>query len=74
MFAEGGGRVAAALLGAGLVDTLLWWSAPMLLGDEATASVGPLGLARLAAAPRFTPVDSGRAAHDMWVSGEREGG
>ena len=74
VFAEGGGRVAAALLGAGLVDTLLWWSAPMLLGAEATASVGPLGLAGFAAAPRFTPVDSGCAAHDMWVSGEREGG
>ncbi|MBK0398383.1 bifunctional diaminohydroxyphosphoribosylaminopyrimidine deaminase/5-amino-6-(5-phosphoribosylamino)uracil reductase RibD [Limibaculum sp. M0105] len=48
---EGGGRLAASLLRAGLVDELWLFTAGKAIGAEGTASVGPLGLGRLAEAP-----------------------
>lgn len=50
---EGGGRLASALLAAGLVDELVQFTAGMALGAEGRAMLGPLGLERLAQAPRF---------------------
>jgi len=50
---EGGGRLAAALLAAGLVDEVAVFTAGLALGADSTPAVGPLGLARLADAPRF---------------------
>ncbi len=44
---EGGGRLAAGLLGAGLVDELLWFAAPRLIGGDGRAAVAPLGTLRL---------------------------
>lgn len=53
VFCEGGGRLAASLLGAGLVDELWLFGAGLALGAEGRPAVGPLGLGRLADAPRF---------------------
>jgi len=53
LFCEGGGQLAAALLAAGLVDEMVSFTAGLALGAEGRAAIGPLGLARLAAAPRF---------------------
>jgi diaminohydroxyphosphoribosylaminopyrimidine deaminase/5-amino-6-(5-phosphoribosylamino)uracil reductase len=53
VFCEGGGRLAAALIRAGLVDRLVRFTGGIALGAEGRAAVGPLGLARLAEAPRF---------------------
>jgi diaminohydroxyphosphoribosylaminopyrimidine deaminase/5-amino-6-(5-phosphoribosylamino)uracil reductase len=53
LLVEGGGRLAAALLRAGLVDEVLWLAAPLLIGAEGRPAVGPLGLARLEDAPRL---------------------
>lgn len=50
---EGGGRLAAALLAAGLVDRLAVFAAGLALGAEGRPAIGPLGLEALAAAPRF---------------------
>jgi diaminohydroxyphosphoribosylaminopyrimidine deaminase / 5-amino-6-(5-phosphoribosylamino)uracil reductase len=50
---EGGPAVATAFLAAGLWDRLLWFRAPVLLGADARAAVGPLALPDLAAAPRL---------------------
>jgi diaminohydroxyphosphoribosylaminopyrimidine deaminase/5-amino-6-(5-phosphoribosylamino)uracil reductase len=50
---EGGGRLAAALLAAGLVDEIALFSAGLALGADGTPAVGDLALARLADAPRF---------------------
>jgi diaminohydroxyphosphoribosylaminopyrimidine deaminase/5-amino-6-(5-phosphoribosylamino)uracil reductase len=58
VLAEGGAGLAAALLGAGLVDRICWFHAPGVLGAEGRASVGPLGIAALAAMPRFRLVAS----------------
>jgi diaminohydroxyphosphoribosylaminopyrimidine deaminase/5-amino-6-(5-phosphoribosylamino)uracil reductase len=50
---EGGGRLAAALIRAGLVDELHWILAPKLLGGDARPSLGPLGITSLADAPEL---------------------
>ena len=48
LLVEGGGELAAALLREDLVDELHWFAAPRLLGGDARAALGPLGIARLA--------------------------
>lgn len=53
LLVEGGGRLAAALLRAGLVDRLVWLHAPLLLGGDGVPAVGTLGYGALDAAPRF---------------------
>jgi diaminohydroxyphosphoribosylaminopyrimidine deaminase/5-amino-6-(5-phosphoribosylamino)uracil reductase len=55
---EGGGVLAAGLLRAGLVDRVALYRAPLLLGADATPSVAPLGLQRLAEAPGFRLLDA----------------
>jgi diaminohydroxyphosphoribosylaminopyrimidine deaminase/5-amino-6-(5-phosphoribosylamino)uracil reductase len=51
---EGGGEVTAAFLGANLVDRITAYRAGLLMGGDSRSAVGPLGLARLGSAPRFT--------------------
>jgi diaminohydroxyphosphoribosylaminopyrimidine deaminase/5-amino-6-(5-phosphoribosylamino)uracil reductase len=53
VFCEGGGALAASLLGAGLVDELVVFSAGLALGAEGRPALGAMGLERLAEAPRF---------------------
>jgi diaminohydroxyphosphoribosylaminopyrimidine deaminase/5-amino-6-(5-phosphoribosylamino)uracil reductase len=53
LLVEGGGRLAATLLRAGLVDRLVWLHAPLLLGGDGLPAVAELGLDALAAAPAF---------------------
>lgn len=55
---EGGGRLAAGLIGAGLVDEIAWIQAGVALGAEGAPALGPLGLGRLAEAPRFVSVEA----------------
>ena len=53
VLAEGGGRLAAALLSAGLADRLVWFRAPGVIGAEGVPAIGDSGLARLADMARF---------------------
>jgi len=53
LLVEGGGRLAAALLAADLVDRIAWFRAPSIIGGDGTAAVAAFGVAALAAAPRF---------------------
>jgi diaminohydroxyphosphoribosylaminopyrimidine deaminase/5-amino-6-(5-phosphoribosylamino)uracil reductase len=41
---EGGSRLAGALLGAGRVDELCWFSAPLLIGGDGVPMLGSLGV------------------------------
>jgi len=53
LLVEGGGRLAAALLRAGLVDRLVWMRAPLVIGGDGVPAIADLGLGDLVAAPRF---------------------
>ncbi len=55
---EGGGRLAASLLKAGLVDRLVWMRAPMAIGGDGIPSIADLKLQHLADAPRFELMSS----------------
>lgn len=50
---EGGGKIAAGFLAAGLVDRIHAFRAPAAIGADGMAAIGPLGLDRVADAPRF---------------------
>jgi len=65
LLVEGGGGLAAALIREDLVDELLWFTAPKLIGAEGRAALGPLGVARLDAAPAFELVRVRRFGDDL---------
>jgi diaminohydroxyphosphoribosylaminopyrimidine deaminase/5-amino-6-(5-phosphoribosylamino)uracil reductase len=50
---EGGGRLARSLLTAGLIDRLVWFHAPMVIGGGGKAAIDATGGADLAGAFRF---------------------
>ena len=54
---EGGGALGAKLLVDGLVDRLYWVQAPVWLGEGAVPAFPGVPPQRLAAAPRWTPVE-----------------
>ena len=56
LLVEGGGRLAAALLRAELVDWLVWIHAPLLLGGKGVPAIAALNPAALANMPRFERV------------------
>ena len=53
IFCEGGGGLAASLLGAGLVDHLIGFTAGLAIGADGMPAIGPLGITTLPTAPRF---------------------
>lgn len=65
LLVEGGGRLAAALLSAGLVDRLVWLNAPLLLGADGIPAVAALGRETLAEAPRFELLATERVGADL---------
>jgi diaminohydroxyphosphoribosylaminopyrimidine deaminase / 5-amino-6-(5-phosphoribosylamino)uracil reductase len=62
---EGGATLAAVLLGAGLVDRLAWFHAPVLIGGDGVPAVAPLGIEKLADAPRFERVSLETVGEDV---------
>jgi diaminohydroxyphosphoribosylaminopyrimidine deaminase/5-amino-6-(5-phosphoribosylamino)uracil reductase len=68
---EGGGRLAAALMQADLVDRLEWFRAPVALGNDARPGVHDLHLQRLAEAPKWKRVALRELGPDLWESYER---
>jgi diaminohydroxyphosphoribosylaminopyrimidine deaminase / 5-amino-6-(5-phosphoribosylamino)uracil reductase len=62
---EGGGTLAAALLGASLVDTCAVFSAGLALGSDAQPAIGPFGLRSLSDAPRWTLQGTRRLGVDI---------
>lgn len=68
---EGGGRVAAAFVAAGVVDAIDWFRAPILLGGDGRPGVAALALARLANAPKFRRLAVEPLGDDLWERYER---
>jgi len=62
---EGGGRLAAALITAGLVDALILITAGKVIGAEGVPNIGPLGATDLGKVPRFRPVEQAMLGEDL---------
>lgn len=56
LMVEGGARLSTALLRGGLVDRLLWFRAPSLIGGDGLPPFGDLGVADVEEMPVFKPV------------------
>ena len=73
---EGGGQVAAAALAEGVVDKVLFFYGPLLLGSESRPMIGPLGIDRVAAGLKLHTIGLGRVGDDVLVTayvGEKRG-
>ncbi|MCV6597701.1 MAG: bifunctional diaminohydroxyphosphoribosylaminopyrimidine deaminase/5-amino-6-(5-phosphoribosylamino)uracil reductase RibD [Mangrovicoccus sp.] len=73
IFCEGGGALAASLLQADLVDHLVGFTAGLALGAEGRPSLGPLGIAALSEAPRFTLIETRALGGDVLHRWKRQG-
>ena len=70
IYCEGGGRLAANLLRADLVDRVTLYGAGKMIGNDGIGAVGNLGLENLAQAPRFRLLDARPIGEDVvsdWV-------
>ncbi len=54
LLVEGGAQLAAGLLRADLVDRIVWFHAPGVMGGDGWPASQPFGVERLEAMPRFT--------------------
>ncbi len=54
---EGGAHLNAALLRAGLVDRLVWFRSPRIMGGDGLSAAVGFGVDHLAQTPRFTRID-----------------
>ena len=64
LLVEGGGHLAASLLRGGLVDRLVWFQAPLLIGGDGAAAVSGFGVDRLEQAPKFLQAAMTQLGHD----------
>ena len=62
---EGGGRLAASLLDAGLVDEIEWFRAPGAIGGDGVPALAALGVERANDMPRFHRVSSASLGEDV---------
>lgn len=58
VFCEGGGMMAASLMSHGLVDELVIFQGGAIIGAEGRPAMGPLGMSKLAEAPRFELIET----------------
>lgn len=70
LLVEGGAEVSAAFLGAGLVDKVLWFIAPKIIGGrDAPGPVAGTGLARMDEALALRDISWGQAGNDFYMEG-----
>lgn len=69
---EGGPRLGGAFLAAGLIDRLVVYTAPVLLG-AGPAAIEQAGIATLADAPRWQIVDVTQVGEDVRLTAQRRG-
>ena len=71
---EGGGRLAAALIAADLVDELIMIQSGKVIGGDGVPAIGTMGLDDLDTVPKFQLADSFAAGGDLvsrWISGAK---
>ena len=67
---EGGGQVTAAFLSAGLVDRVVWFIAPKIVGGvHAVPAVGGRGVARMDDALQVSDLRISRVGEDLMIDG-----
>ncbi len=64
VFLEGGGKLAASFIKSGLVDTIQWFRAPILIGGDGLPAVAALGLSEMPDAPRWRTAATERIGDD----------
>lgn len=62
---EGGGGLAASFVRAGLVDTIQWFRAPILIGGDGLPALGGIGLAEIARATHWSTDATERIGDDV---------
>jgi diaminohydroxyphosphoribosylaminopyrimidine deaminase / 5-amino-6-(5-phosphoribosylamino)uracil reductase len=65
LMVEGGGRLIAGLLQADLVDRLLWFRAPKMIGDDGVPAVAGFGVRELDGAVNFVKVSTRPVGADI---------
>ncbi len=70
---EGGSHLAAGLLAQSLVDRIVWYRAPRMIGGDGIPVAQPFGVDRLAEAPEFTRTGLSRAGEDLVETYARRG-
>lgn len=71
LMVEGGARLAGALVRADLVDRLVWFRAPSLIGGDGVPALADAGVRELDAAPGFRQTGASRAGADTVETYER---
>jgi diaminohydroxyphosphoribosylaminopyrimidine deaminase/5-amino-6-(5-phosphoribosylamino)uracil reductase len=70
LLVEGGAELAGAMVAAGAVDRLAWFTAPMLIGGRgAPSALGGPGAATLALAPRLSGLACQPVGEDILITG-----
>ena len=70
---EGGSRLSTSSLREGVVDKVALFVAPLILGGDATPSVGELGIRRLVDGIRLKGISTRRVGEDILVTGYIKG-
>lgn len=65
VFCEGGGQLAASLMTAGLVDELVLFHGPKVIGGDGLSALGTLGVTILGDAPQFALIENRALDGDM---------
>lgn len=65
LFLEGGGQLAASFVKAGLVDTIHWFRAPLLIGGDGIPALGAMGLAQMPGTAHWSITATERIGQDV---------
>jgi diaminohydroxyphosphoribosylaminopyrimidine deaminase/5-amino-6-(5-phosphoribosylamino)uracil reductase len=65
VYCEGGGQLAGSLLGDGVVDEMVTYTAGLVIGGDGLAGLAPMGVSKLASAPRFKLLEARAIGDDV---------
>ena len=65
IFLEGGGQLAASFVRAGLVETIQWFRAPLLIGGDGIPALGAMGLTAMPDTSNWSIVATERIGNDV---------